>query len=409
MAEEQENPADAARMEPAPAHIPVLDGFRGMAALLVAIFHCWLMTDAPLDRGPLRALLIAGGLGVDFFFVLSGFVLFLPVVRSGGSFGDLRAYIRRRIARIAPAYYFAILIQAALTPLLTRFASPFRSTGGLVVLASHLLFLQHETPKWFVRGLGFNGAVMGFGVNGTLWSLSVEVLFYATLPLIAAFYFRRPLLGFLLGIGSALLLRAAAWNLPALAELVGASGAMSGAGPRLAAQFPGYFAHFSFGMMAAFLYVRLWRTRNAGRLRGIGAAQLLALAALVVTMIEYGSRESAAPNGLYQRYLADMVPAAAFAALITLSALASRAGQWPMANPLARWLGDVSYGAFLWHFPLILLFGQTLGWVSGRGDAAFAWMITLVIPSSLFCGWLSRRFLEEPAIAWARRRQGPGL
>jgi peptidoglycan/LPS O-acetylase OafA/YrhL len=408
MTDEQGIHPDAAPKGPAPAHIPVLDGFRGMAAMLVAIFHCWLMTDPPLGNSVLRSLLVSGGLGVDFFFVLSGFVLFLPVVRRGGSFGSLRTYARRRVARIAPAYYFAVLVQAALTPLLTQFASPFRSTGGLAVLASHLLFLQHETPKWLVRGLGFKGAVMGFGVNGSLWSLSIEVLFYAVLPLVAAFYFRRPLLGLLLGVGSALLVRVAAWNLPALAELAGAGGAIPVAAPRLAAQFPGYFAHFAFGMTAAFLYVRLWWARNAGTLRGVGAAQLMALGALLLAMIEYGSRETAAPSGPYERYLSDIVPAAAFATLITLSAVASRAGQWPMANPLARWLGDVSYGAFLWHFPLILLFSHTLGWVSERSDADFAGMVALVIPSSLFFGWLSRRFLEEPAIAWARRREsGP--
>jgi peptidoglycan/LPS O-acetylase OafA/YrhL len=46
--------------------------------------------------------------------------------------------------------------------------------------------------------------------------------------------------------------------------------------------------------------------------------------------------------------------------------------------------------------------------VSERSDADFAGMVALVIPSSLFFGWLSRRFLEEPAIAWARRREsGP--
>lgn len=386
-----------------PAHIPVLDGFRGVAALLVAVFHCWLMTDPRLDEGPLRALLVAAGLGVDFFFVLSGFVLFLPVARHGGRFGDVRAYFRRRFARIAPAYWVALLVQTAFTPVLTRFASPFFHPGGWVVLLSHILFLQHETPKWLIRSLGFKGAVMGFGVNGALWSLSIEVLFYATLPLVAGFFFRRPRLGLLLGVGTALAVRMAAWNLPDLAALAGFGTVVSGPVPRLAEQFPGYFAHFAFGMFAAWSFVNLWTARMAGTLRGIGAGQAAALAALLLAMVEYGSRPPGAPTGVYDRYLADIVPAAAFATLMTMSALAGARGQWLMANPLARWLGDVSYGAFLWHFPLILLFSHTLGWVQGTGDTAFAAMTALVIPSSLFAGWLSRRFIEEPAIAWARR------
>ena len=71
---------------------------------------------------------------------------------------------------------------------------------------------------------------------------------------------------------------------------------------------------------------------------------------------------------------------------------------------LARWLGDVSYGAFLWHFPLILLFSHTLGWVEGSGDRPYLMLLALVLPSAFFFGWLSRRFVEEPAIAWARSR-----
>lgn len=397
-----------ARAEPgpggsAPAHVPVLDGFRGVAALLVAIFHCWLMTDPRLDDGAVRALLVAAGLGVDFFFVLSGFVLFLPVARHRGAFGDVRAYFRRRFARIAPAYWFALLVQAGLTPLLTRFASPFLHPAGWLVLLSHLLFFQHETPKWLIRSLGFKGAVMGFGVNGALWSLSIEVLFYASLPLVAGFFFRRPRTGLLLGVTSALLVRLAAWNLPNLASLAGLGGVVGGPVPRLAEQFPGYFAHFAFGMFAAWAFVNLWAARSAGALRGIGAGQVAALAALLLAMVEFGSRPPGMPTGVYDRYLADIVPAAAFATLMTTSALASERGQWLMANRFARWLGDVSYGVFLWHFPLILLYSHALGWVSGRGNAAFAAMTALVLPSSLIAGWLSRRFIEEPAIAWARR------
>ena len=89
---------------PAPAVVPPLDGLRGLASLLVAIFHCWVFTDARLGDGDLRALVAAFGRGVDFFFVISGFVLFLPVVLREGSFGDVRAYFVRRVARIVPVY-----------------------------------------------------------------------------------------------------------------------------------------------------------------------------------------------------------------------------------------------------------------------------------------------------------------
>ena len=390
--------------EEIPGHIPVLDGFRGLAALMVTIFHCWLMTDPKLDAGAFRDFLIGTGLGVDFFFVLSGFVLFLPAVRRSGQMGRLGDYARRRFARIAPAYYVALLFQSFLTPVLTRFPSPWTATGGLAVLLSHFLFLQHETPSWLIRQLGFRHAIMGFGVNGALWSLSIEVLFYAALPLIAGFYYRRPRLGLVLGIAIALATRMSGHLLPSLGALLGFQ-IGSGGSARLAAQFPGYAAHFAFGMTGALVFAYLWRRRSAESLPPVGLAQVVSVTALILSIVAYGSSENGNPETFYARYLDDIIPAAAFATLMTLSAVASPRGQWLMANPLARWLGDVSYGIFLWHFPLILLFGETLGWAGGQGDASFLKMVLLVVPGSALLGALSRRYVELPAIAWARRRQ----
>jgi peptidoglycan/LPS O-acetylase OafA/YrhL len=74
--------------------------------------------------------------------------------------------------------------------------------------------------------------------------------------------------------------------------------------------------------------------------------------------------------------------------------------------PAARWLGDVSYGVFLWHLPLILAARPLTAWVGERTTAGYVVLCTLVLPSSLLLGWLSRRLVEQPAIAWARRRTG---
>lgn len=391
-----------------PAHVPAIDGFRGTSALLVAIFHCWLYTDPPLDGGPVRALIVAGGMGVDFFFVISGFVLFLPMVRRNGTFGSLSGYALRRVARIVPAYYVAVLVQAAATPALTTFASPFTSLGGWIVLLIHLLFLQHSAPRWLLRQFDFHDSVMGFGVNGALWSLSIEAVFYAFLPLVAGAFFRRPRLGLALGVVGGIGWRWLAFHLPSVAAAVGAGNAVTGNAPRLVEQFPGYLTHFAFGMSAAYLYVHGWRTRGESGgpawARRPEPLQLALFGLLIVSMIGYGSVAKGAPVGIYARYLDDVIPSFAFAGLMVMTALASARAQWPMANPVARWLGDVSYGAFLWHFPLILLFSHTLGWIRGSGDASFFALTALVLPGSLFLGWVSRRFIEEPAIQWARAR-----
>ena len=100
--------------------------------------------------------------------------------------------------------------------------------------------------------------------------------------------------------------------------------------------------------------------------------------------------------------MADSVPALAFAVLMTLSSIGPEKARG-MSHPVARWLGDVSYGVFLWHFPFVLVYMRVLGWVEGIGDGPFFSLVALILPSSLVCGWLSRRWVEDPAIRFARR------
>ncbi|MEW6270401.1 MAG: acyltransferase, partial [Thermodesulfobacteriota bacterium] len=282
-------------LDPAPAHVAVVDGLRGAAALLVLLYHCWVFTDPPLDGGPLRALAACGALGVDFFFVISGFVLFLPVARRGGAFGSVRGYLLRRVARIVPAYYASLLLQALAVPLLTPFATPFASAGGWLVLAAHLLFVQHELPASLAHAAGFRGDVLGFGVNGVLWSLSIEALFYVTLPLVAGAFFRRPLSGLLGALLATLCWRAA---VPALGP---------GASAALIDQYPAFLLHFAFGMCGALLYVRLWPERGS-RAAAIVVVQLASLVALLLAMTSYGRVVAATPPGAAVELLPGLLP-----------------------------------------------------------------------------------------------------
>ncbi|MBM4243206.1 MAG: acyltransferase [Deltaproteobacteria bacterium] len=382
-----------------PAVVPSVDGLRGLASLLVAIFHCWVFTDAHLGGGDLRALVAAFGRGVDFFFVISGFVLFLPVVLRGGSFDDVRAYLVRRAARIVPAYYVSLAIQAFTVRWLTGFPLPFTTLGGWIVIVAHLLFLQHELPASLARAAGFWGNVMGFGVNGVVWSLSVEALFYVTLPLVAAAFFRRPARAVVIAVATSLVWRALALRTP---SLVAATTNVTAA-PRLLDQFPAYLGHFAFGMSAAMLYVRvvrdrLWRLPTSATATLAGALVVL----LAWTLIAHG--RGLGRSLTYFRQLQEILPSLVFAALLALAAIAPVGPLSLLERPAMRWLGDVSYGVFLWHQPMILVVRRYLRVVHQKGDASFFLMLALVIPASLLAGWLSRRYVEEPAIAWARRR-----
>src|SRR6266446_4672214 len=105
---------------PAPAvperiRVPAADGFRAYAALSVLLYHCMYGAGLPpLGSDLLRNYLVAGFVGVDFFLVLSGFLLFLPVAAARGRFGDVRSYALRRVTRILPAYYGALVATGGL-------------------------------------------------------------------------------------------------------------------------------------------------------------------------------------------------------------------------------------------------------------------------------------------------------
>src|SRR5205807_246266 len=155
------------------ASVPALDGFRGLAVLWILLGHCWWQVGGPgLDGGVGRNLFTIAYTGIDVLFIVSGFVLFLPAALNHGSLGDLRSYFRRRFARIVPAYWVAVFLVILFNPLLTsvHVALPGTSMAGNSALLIHMSFLHEE-----VYG---NAIQNGFGAEGVIWTLSIEIIFY---------------------------------------------------------------------------------------------------------------------------------------------------------------------------------------------------------------------------------------
>jgi peptidoglycan/LPS O-acetylase OafA/YrhL len=134
---------------------PVLEGWRGLAALLVMLAHF-----GPI-AGLENAVTQTAFTGVDLFFVLSGFV-FAPIL-----FGEPQnwsAYAIRRAVRIIPAYWLAVMVYALLLWVQTDSAGPW---------LEHLFFLHLSNPQ------------SAFALNPAFWSLVPEVEFYLALPFLA--------------------------------------------------------------------------------------------------------------------------------------------------------------------------------------------------------------------------------
>jgi peptidoglycan/LPS O-acetylase OafA/YrhL len=388
--------------------VPVIDGFRGYAAIAVLLFHVtYAAGRPPLDEGIIRSVLISGYMGVDFFFVISGFVLFLPAVTNGGRLGDLRYYALRRAARILPAYYLVLVAVVVLHPAIVDIptALPHTSLRGLLSFVLHLTFLEHTI------GL-LVGMPEGFAIHGAVWTLTLEALFYVLLPLIAGWYFRHPLVGLAAALAVSVLWKYAAIHVPFSVSWV-AGGGRDSLRLILVTQLPTYAAHFAAGMTGAWLFVRLRSVNARSIAAGAALAQALALIVIILSMRSAGIRDVQRVGGLYtdasgrwyyEHWTGTTHVALAFAVLLVATALAPRWGRWPVTNRVARALGDASYGVYLWHLVVIGFALQTLHFAPDGTGPAFLRMLTVTLVASLIAGWLSFVFVERPFIRWAQRR-----
>ena len=379
--------------------VPAVDGFRGFAVLAVLLYHVVYAAGRPaLDDGTVRNVLISGYIGVDFFFVISGFVLFLPVVCNGGEFGSVRSYAIRRAARILPALYVVLLVIVVFHPLLTSQQTdlPYESGRGLLSFALHLTLLQHTLG--LILGLH-----EGFLAHGALWTLTVEFAFYILLPLIAARYYRHPFFGLAIAVAVSVIWRLAVVRSPITLPWSPDLDKTWLLRITLVTQLPTYLAHFAAGMTTAWLFVRL-RGRRSARQWVTVPVQIAAGCALVMTMSAAGARDMTATAGLYDHWTRTTHVAFLFALLLLATVLGPRWAQIPVTNVLARRLGDISYGVYLWHLILIGFAFTTLEFAPDGTNAPFWRMLAFALPTSVAAGWLSWAFLERPWIAWSRRR-----
>jgi peptidoglycan/LPS O-acetylase OafA/YrhL len=153
--------------------IPALDGVRALAILLV-IPHNVDMLKAPFPafEYPLVALMHAGWIGVQLFFVLSGFLITGNLLDTRNSANYLSAFFGRRILRIMPLYFVALGVAFVIAPALGTVPQKLHATQ------SHQIWLWTFLSNW---SQPFGGKVYGFG---HFWSLAVEEQFYLLWPFV---------------------------------------------------------------------------------------------------------------------------------------------------------------------------------------------------------------------------------
>jgi peptidoglycan/LPS O-acetylase OafA/YrhL len=247
------------------------------------------------------------------------------------------------------------------------------------IVLAHVAFLQEELyPK-----------AVGFSVNPILWTVSLIVIFYALMPLVAGRYLKHPILGLLLAVAAC-----STWRVLTRDNI------------DLFLQFPVYMTSLGLGMSAAVAYVWLHRRFGRQRLRPWALPVFALAGAGLIAVLYFNGRGFL--RGEHPRY-ADPVPysiliPALFLTLVVSSAFASRWVQWPLANPVSRWLGGVSYALFLYHaFAGQLLIHADPSLFRNGTLGAMVHVTAIVVPFSLIAAWLGTEALERPLRARARR------
>lgn len=386
--------------------VPSFDGFRAVAILGIVVLHLMVVYLAPVSG--LNQFIALGALPnlIDVLLIVSGFVLFLPTVVAGGEFGSARAFAIRRFARLLPGLWLAIVICLLLVALWP--VSPAPPLPSLSEIGLHAISLHH------VAGFLDPGLVNGLSINGPIWTLSLEVTYYAVLPLIAGAYFRHPIAGLVAAAVIMIGWKVAMQNTSEIAELLGfAPDPERVIETRLLGQdqLPGLGFDFALGMTAAWAFVELRARRSAEFLsRWAGRWQLLSALALLPLFVMFGAQTdnttAVAPALAREDLLLSILIPTAFATFMLATALAPPQRFDPFSTPIMRRLGDISYGIYVIHFPLVLLAAAALA-ATGSSLATSTdrfWLLApIVVALALVYGYLSARFVERPARRWAHR------
>lgn len=366
--------------------------------LCVLAGHVWGAFQFETFRGsPVHAPLSATLATFDFFFIISGFVMFLPAAAKGGRLGDLRSYAIRRVARIFPGDRVSLVVVLAVFPLLVPgHPSPFSRFGGAAI-ASHFSVLQTET---LVFPSLLNRVPLGLGVNGSVWTLSVEVIFYALLPLVAMRFYRRPIALLVLALAVSAIFRLEAAPIATgwlhLIRYPATPSAVDAIANGLVLQFPAYIGDFAIGMFCAWAMVRLQR-RPLASWQPVAALAVSssALILMLVLVAPHGGnliRETHFHRTAGIELLVSLL-LGAFLLGITLSP--ARAVR-PLTNGVIGRLADMSYGTYLYHLPLIFLAMTTLGFPTDPSAGSFLQLLAFTVIASSLLGWLSYVLIELP-------------
>lgn len=329
---------------------PDIDGLRCIAVLSVLIFHM-----AP-------AMLPGGFVGVDIFFVISGYLITQTLWQDvEGDRFSLTKFYERRLRRIFPALIFMLAITCLAAAVLLM-PLDFRSFSASLV--STVLFVSN---LYFFWKTGYFDQAAQLKPLLHTWSLAVEEQYYTFFPILLYFIRRmaRPKI---------------AWILCGLAIVSFLVSAVS------VVKWPSAAFYLPFGRIWELLVGAVAALTLSGAPKSQKLREAMGWAGFVLMAGSIGllNEKSPFPGAL-------AIPVTLGTALVIFSAVSGKttlAGI--LSHPVLTWFGKISYSLYLWHWPLLAFFTYTMR----RGPQGYEILICLGLVIAL--AWFSQKFIEAP-------------
>ncbi len=367
-------------------HYQILDGLRGVAAIMVVLFHI-LETFSGGDHA--KQLINHGYLAVDFFFVLSGFVI-------GYAYDDrwdkmtLGDFFKRRLIRLHPMIIIGMLVGAVL--FYFQDSDFFPGISEVPIGTMLIVMLIGFTLLPVPLSMDIRGWTEMHPLNGPAWSLFFE---YIANLLYALFVrkFSNTILALLVAIAGLALIHMA---------VTSPNGDIIGGWALDAAQLRIGFTRLMYPFFAGLL---LSRVANPGNVKNAFAWCSLLLI-VFLSMPRIGTNQSHWMNGLYDSLTIILI----FPLIVYIGASGQVEGRFSKVN---KFLGDISYPVYIIHYPFIYTF---MAWVANNKISLTGPSLNLLIAVAsgllmitVVLAYVFVKFYDEPVRKWFTKRMLPAI
>ena len=344
--------------------LTAVDAIRGFAALLVVLphstgFFALLPSDA-WSRQFMEHMAIVGRLGVDVFFVLSGFVIALTSSGRRLTFQSVPRFLARRLVRLAPPYWVGLGVMLGCLGLQARYGHAVGQFPDARRILANVIYAQDL--------LGIEN------INVVYWTLCLEVQFYFAFAIASA-----------CAHGAADLLKIDRFHIAVTGLVLSAIGSLAlmlwwTAIPALRGTFVFHWHEFALGILACVML-----TRASQRIERVVVAEMAVMALASIWLHRWETLTAVATS----------------VAIIHFGRRHTLETRWN--QPLPQYLGMISYSLYLIHVPVIFVCLAIYARFNRSSTPASWLMFACTLAAALAVAHVMQRFVEQPALQLSRR------